>query len=797
MRLSSAWTTIVMVIVAVSAFGLVPAVAQGAHSVSATSSHSGPSSHPRPQASVGVFTTDQYGSTTSDFSVGLGASQVSFWAYDFGGDGNATVTIHDLNHTRDGLTDPVYTHRIHIQGGYNYSYQWNIFYQIPLSLNAPGTWNITINGTLGGFASQNFTVHTYYAYLNYAQGSILSGHSASETYGAILTINGAPYPGAIALTVLGIYFKSGNWTAISGFPRALPSGSPIGEFNYTVPGNTSGQVRFMLWANVSTNGTKWSETASDYQTISTFVTPLVSLTGCPEGCGGGPFPVGSTLFLTATTRSTSGGGPVPQPGLHVRISFQVGTKGVAVTGVQTNYTSNGTGGVALQFPANVGPFSTNQTNYVNVNVTDPLNPTAHYQTVQIGFDLTVTTSHPRIEVLLDSSTYFGGQTATATWSIGTSNGSAPTGWVADFWEVYTENPYNILGFASISSTATSGSFTFVAPSGYNGVIYVYVEAHNQTNSYDGYTDAWVGGASILLSPNEQYYLPGDTVTVSVGTQNLPTGALLTETVVDGSGTIISQGPVAGNNQIPVKIPMVAPPTYLYFNVVAQDATSGAVITRAYVEVSLGAGLVVTAGVQTKSSYADGSYQPGQTVTITYSISTRGDVAPAKWFDITVCPGSIYYCGVGSVYLETSSTSGTFDYKIPSGTPAGSQQFTVYVYSISCGGYSYCYNGATFSVPVNPSPSALQYELGAGSGVTVGWLILLIIILVVGLLLFLIGRRRSKGGSMGGSGGPAKAWSSSDSSSSSSSSSGGSSSPPAADPNSTGGGGAPPLPTPSK
>ncbi|MCI4332038.1 MAG: hypothetical protein L3K19_09390 [Thermoplasmata archaeon] len=795
MRLSNAWTTVAIVIVAVSGFGLVPAVAHGASALASAPAPSLPSIHPHPTALDGIYTTDQYGGATTDYYVGLGSSQVAFVAYDFTADGNATVTIHDLNHTRDGLMDPVWSHRIAFHGGsYNYSAQWNLYYQIPLTLAEPGTWNITINGTLGGFYSTNFTVHTYYVNLNNGQSTALAGHSVTESYWVLASINNAGATGLTAITVLVTYFKAGNWTAISGFPESLSATAPIGTFTYTVPANTTGTLRIVLWANISATGVKWSEQGFDSELIYSITTPLVSLTQCPQACGGGTFQAGSMVYLTVTTRSSSGGGGTPQPGLHVQLSFERGSAGVSLPGVPTNFTSNASGGMALEFAVNAPPFGLNVTNYVTVNVTDPLNPVAPAQVVKIGFDLTTVSATPRIQIVMDSATYFGGEVATATWSIAAPNGSAATGWVVYYWSVTENSPYAFVAIGTPNGTASTGTFTFTAPTGYSGTLNIAVTAHNQTQSTQAGINVWVGAAEILLSPNEYTFLPGDTVTVSVSTANLPSSAVLTDTVIDSSGTIVGAGPVTGN-QITVHIPMVAPPSYIYVDVVAQDPVAG-VITKAYIEVSLGAGLVVVAGVQTKSNYADGSYQPGETVTITYSISTVGGVAPPKWFDITVCPAGVYYCGHGAQYLETASTSGTLSYKIPSNTPTGSQDFVIQVSSISCGGFYYCYNGATFTISVNANPSALQYELGAGSGVTVGWLILLILILVVGLLLFLIGRRRSKGGSGGSSAGPPTAWSQEGKGASSTSTDSSAGTPPASS-SSSSSSGAPPLPTPPR
>jgi hypothetical protein len=93
----------------------------------------------------------------------------------------------------------------------------------------------------------------------------------------------------------------------------------------------------------------------------------------------------------------------------------------------------------------------------------------------------------------------------------------------------------------------------------------------------------------------------------------------------------------------------------------------------------------------------------------------------------------------------ASASGTVPYTIPSGTPSGTQLLVVDAIPLvsDCAFISTCGVGAILSLVVNPSPSALNYELGAGSGLTVGWLILLILIVIVVIVMFLLLRRRPR------------------------------------------------------
>jgi hypothetical protein len=86
------------------------------------------------------------------------------------------------------------------------------------------------------------------------------------------------------------------------------------------------------------------------------------------------------------------------------------------------------------------------------------------------------------------------------------------------------------------------------------------------------------------------------------------------------------------------------------------------------------------------------------------------------------------------YWYVTGSSGSVPFTIPSGTPNGLQTFTVLAEFQNGDGAN------QITVNVNSSPSALNYELGAGSGLTVGWLILLILLIIVALVVLMLGRR---------------------------------------------------------
>jgi len=286
-----------------------------------------------------------------------------------------------------------------------------------------------------------------------------------------------------------------------------------------------------------------------------------------------------------------------------------------------------------------------------------------------------------IRVTLGASEYYGGDTATATWVIGGVNGSAPVGWTVASWWVWEYDSNNLyttalLASGTINSTQTTGTFSFGVPINYGDEVIVQVNAYNSTASISGATHAVVFAPTIFLNPSEAFYLPGDVVTIGVSTQGQALStAPLWETVVDSSGNTLQSGPVS-NSQVQFTVSKVAAPSSIRVSVSAQSPQLG-VIASATTTVDQGSGLYVTAGIATVSSYVDGSFQPGETISLQYTITALGSSVLPKVFTILIYPGTTFYGSLsGTEEFETSTSSGTLQYTIPSGTPAGDQVFAL-------------------------------------------------------------------------------------------------------------------------
>lgn len=742
---------------------------------------------PHPLATDSITATNQFGTTRTSFTVGYSFGVVYFSAHD-PSDASATITITDTNATRDHVASPAFSYVASFSAtGSNYSWQNGVAYLLPLNLTYGGNWTLTITGTAGGVFNTTFFVHTYSARITTTEPAYLPGHPGEAVYQVVRTANQAPYSWASVKVFAQFYTASATWSNLPGSPFSFAAAAQ-GTLNFTVPltANTAGEIDFYLFANTTYAN---SETGFNYAQVGNMSAPIVQVGTCPSGCHTTAFTDGATVYVSVQEQIVGVFSNAPAAGIRLTESFASGALPATPPGVPGNLTTNATGGAAFVFLASSSIFSTKQVDEITVTAADPLNPSLSTVSTHVFFTVsTAAAVTPQVQVQFDSLQYYGGDTATINWQLGGVNTSATAGWTVGQWSVIDQTGGALLGWGTINSTQSQGQVTFAIPVNYGGFLIAYVSAYNASATVQGFSTAHVTAPTILLNPNEAYYLPGDTVTVAVATEgSVFASTTLYQSVVESSGAQIASGILTGN-QIQFTIPKLGAPSYVTVSVAAESNTLG-IVGAASVSVYQGSGYILYAGISTKSNYVDGSYQPGQAIDVSYNLVTVGTAILPKTFTILVYPGSSGWYGssYGSLAQTATASSGTVSYTIPSSMPSGSQSFYVVVTSAVCGGS--CGAATVVSANVQANPSVLSYELGAGSGVTVGWVILLVLILLLGLVGFIWARR---GGRSGGKSSGVKPYSATSSSSSS-----GASSPNWKESGSSGGGGSssspPPMP----
>ncbi len=708
-----------------------------------------------------------YDETTRYFSPGLDTGAIYFDADDYSGDTTGTVTLSDQNYSRDGVPNPAATWTIAFADDHNDSYGTGNFYELPYALNYSGLW--VLNLTAGGSSVQiNLTVNAYGVSLETDQDSYLAGHSGTVYWGLDRAANSAPFTDVSSLQIVGLYESAaGSTLALPGLTKDLTVAS-LGSIPFTVPTDAASysSISFVIWANQSskTPYENWSVQGQVSVGVGAVTGVSLSFLNCGVSCT--TFPANSPVLVQIAVDVDSDSGDVLESGLVCAISFYSGTTmETAPSGTPTSLTTNSSGIASFVFLANSTEFSSSHANSVQVNVSDPLNPAVKLGN-SIRFYVSVAPTVARLQVLLGAGVYYGGDNATGTWSLGGSSSSGAPGWSADYWEAWGEGsggdtgaPYQVFDLGTINTTATTGTFSAALPSDFQGNLWVSVEAANATDTVDEYAEATVLAPTLLINPSETVYQPGDTITVTIQTEGqLFNGATFYEEAQDDNGNVLSSGPVSGTS-FSVKVPTVAPPTYIEFHVVAQTSSGGAIAT-ASAESDLITGLSLAASVSTASSYSDGSYKPGTSVTISYSLTALGTSKLPAAVELEILPGA-GLLGLligedieapGTEIYSSVATTGTVSYTIPSGTPNGIDSLSVVAVPLNgqCTGISDgCLSLTQLSINVNNNPPALGYELGGTGGITLGWLLLFLVVIVIFILGLLWVRRRTGGGSSGG------------------------------------------------
>jgi hypothetical protein len=742
MRLNGlALATVLFVVL--TAFVVFPGTVRGIPADSASPVH--------PAATVTIETLDGDGIPTSHFysETGFGGS-VYFQVQDSSPDTSATVTITDQNATRDGVAAPAISWKITLPTGGTYdSVNYAQYYQIPVTVPYGGYWNISVTATLGGTFSTIFYVQTYAVSMNIAPELILPAHSATVSFLVVSAANAGPYT-KVTSVVFGGTFLNTSFDEQSLTPTVVsfPPGTASGTFSFILPKDAEPNSFAETWiyANVTIPTSVNTTSSESYGLgVAALNTPSV-LFDCLE-CSGNAAPANAQVLVGIDASEFYDTYTQPAAGLQAAFHFQSGT--TPISSVPGNppatVTTNSEGVAEILFNASPSVFLTNESNHVIINVTDPLNAAVTFN-FSISFTIVASSvAGVYLNAQLSQSFYSAGDVATVNWQLGGDTSGVTNGWTVFQYLAIIYSPQsglltNITGSAALTGTGLTGSFNVQLPAGLAGELEIALFAHNATEAIIAEVGATVTPALIVLFANVNTYNPGQTVTFTVVTDgSIFTGATLTYALYAASGFTLQSGVLSGSS-FSYTVPSTAPTEYLLATVIAQSATLG-VVGEASDEILENSGYQITAGIQTKSNYADNSYQPGQSVTLSYNVQGINGAVLPPLLEVGAAPTGLLI-GSPTMYFVTSQASGTFSYTIPSNTPSGTISIEVGAYLPDCP-YISCFVTTNLTVYVNSNPSVLNMELGAGSGLTVGWLVLLIVAVVLFLIALFFARRWSR------------------------------------------------------
>jgi len=726
---------------------------------------------------ISISPYNGYGDPTDEFCIGAclaldgnepGASTIYFSIGDTMADLAVNVTINDPNATRDGLVNPVFSAALAINQTTHENLTPNdnhLSFTFPGALPYGGGWNITASAPLGGFTAVNLTLYTYSmlvagnpdTYSVVVPGEPITLSWIATDYGT-----GAAYSDLTSVTANGEYTNATPLDLFS--PGLLPL--PVkgtGSFTFAVPANATPdtELSVSIWAVTNVSG---QVAENESENVVFYVGALeiqrVTLNSSP-GCqlGGGSydtFTSGSPVFVCVWVEAHGSGRTTTDiPGMTVSFLYWNGLENVTPGGSPpASVTTNSTGPVAISFVPSAPPFTSYYSypfsgNSINITVSDPAAIVGYANAYEnLSFQVLPPSGAGVVSVALNSYLYVAGQTVFVNWTLAVSNASVGVLHAVQ-WGLSAGT--GLASTGAINSTASSGMLELSLPAGYIGGFYVYVVASNGSALFEGAAIGEVALPTLLVSTPSPYFTGGQTISFPVElSPSAEPGTTIYYNITgywisypadfETAESVVAVGTVANNGAISFAAPSNNPATYYTVDVWAQSPVNGVYATGS-AESDLETGFAVLVGISTLSSYSDGSFQPGQTIQVTWSLSPYGNQPLPGQYTLYLYLGDTL---VEPVWTSTAS-SGTIALTIPSNTPSGLLYLDLYVYAPGVFGpecdsyYSECYGES--GLTVNAHPSVLNMELGAGSGLTVGWLILLIVILVVAVLLVLLMRRR--------------------------------------------------------
>lgn len=705
-----------------------------------------------------------YGITTNDFYPGeLGWGTLYFVITDTL-DRTVNVTITDPNAARDGVASPAYQYvaTLNTTTSTFDSYTTHVGYAFPSTLLFGGTWNVNFSAPNAGSFNQSVSLFLYYTQLSTSvgTGATLPGEPLSVFWWLFLDSNGATlYTHATNVWISGTYL--GNGTLQNLFPQGrvalTPASSGRGQWNGLVPANVTPNslIRFEVSAITNVSG-QIAENESANTSVAVGILSINDwgVSPAPPNCSFlkyGTLPTGTLISSCLQAGASYFDGFTPISGLPVTVNYWNGTVHATPTGAPTQLSTDASGEAAFTFLATVPPFSQSSTvpilNALNFTVNVPGAGVRYAWTQWLNATWTLRAGNSAsgiVQVSLDHTEYYVGATATVAWSVGSSNITATGPVSTTSWEVTGPNAVTYES-GTLNGTAPSGTFTFpvtAAMAPYS--IEVWVFAANATAGFANYAVASVLDPSLLLTAGSTYYSAGSTATVTAVLNGGGSGATIdfevwgywaSQVALLASGTVAN----GGNIQVPISS-TVAP---LSIQVTAWGTVGGQVIATGVANLLLEQGYSILLGVTTASSYSDGSYQPGQGITLSYQVVAVGGASLPQ-----VVTFELYAEGYPVDYLiQNVGPSGSLAFTVPSNAVQGTLVLVLAASGALATGPCFpvgpCSGVATLSI--NPHPSVLNLELGPGSGLTVGWLVLLILVIAIAVALFLVLLRRGRWG----------------------------------------------------
>ncbi len=356
---------------------------------------------------------------------------------------------------------------------------------------------------------------------------------------------------------------------------------------------------------------------------------------------------GETVTANIRTRITGGFGNPAEPNIPVAVNVtDLNTGNVVAAYSATGLSTDSTGLLSYVFQLAMTPTSGDYQVTATATAHGTLSASASAQFT------VVPTPYLSVQVSLDKLQYLSGDTIHATAKVITSE-TLPLTYT---WTVIDTVTGNTLALQPGSATTT---YDFAIPATYAGRLEVLVDVNdgNGTTAGNG-VFANVAYGYLSLNLNKAQFNPGDTL---VATFSLQSAVITNPTyfwqVDDSAGHTITSGSTTTGTASFVTPSPTASPSYTFIVTANQNGRSAQAQQTAY----------QASGYFLSVSLDRQNYNPGDTITIAYTLTARGTSALPSQYRF-----SIGIFGVTSASQTTTSQTGTLTLVVPQGAPTGDE-----------------------------------------------------------------------------------------------------------------------------
>ncbi len=510
-------------------------------------------------------------------------------------------------------------------------------WQIPMNWTDSNTYTVQGTDTNTGIVrTVPFAIQQYIFALFTDHAAYLVQDTVKVTWSAVYAQNYTPAPAGLG--VLEVRDLAGTnllSSAQVGFTSSQSS------YSFAIPANltTPDFVIVYAWFN-DTAGLRFTRSTRTFGVGDLGVNVNVPVPGR------GYFYPGEDVVVNIATPITGVGGGVYEPNVALSVNVTDQSTGLPVAGYgNPSLATDATGHLVYTFILAMSPqYGTYQVTVTGTaHGTQITSASAPPFNVQPAASFTVT-------MTLDKAFYVSGDTITATAHV-----------VSNVPQTFTYAWAVLDGYGNVYAFLAGGQPTFSYTTGptFQGTLYVEARVDNGTGGVRiavQTVDVAYGYLAVNLNPAP--FNPGDTIQASFSlTSRLITSPTYAWVVADANGV-----PVASGNTTSASASFTTPspsasPSYTFTVTASQSgwsATSQATATQV-------SGYFLTL---TPDRY---SYNPGDTVTVAYTVTARGTSPMPSAFDFIV-----YIYGMPTKEVMTTSPTGTFTYTIPGNAPTGDQ-----------------------------------------------------------------------------------------------------------------------------